>query len=108
MESINMIFDNYGNERLGRIFGNYWVLLLLLKEVMFSLFLAEPPIANPLPVEVMQETRQVIATPRESAQDYLYFPRLLRMPAQLDSNSTTDTSACATKMNPPIHHHGAL
>ena len=39
MEIVNMMFEKYGGSQMGRIFRNYLVLALLIKELMFSLFL---------------------------------------------------------------------
>lgn len=39
MEIVNIMFEKYGGGQMSRIFRNYLMLALLLKELMFSLFL---------------------------------------------------------------------
>ncbi|MCY2687610.1 hypothetical protein [Salinimicrobium sp. TH3] len=42
MNAVNTFFEYFGGERITRIFRTYWMILLIIKQVMFSLFTAEP------------------------------------------------------------------
>lgn len=39
METMNVIFENYGGQQIGRIFRNYFRLTLLLQQLMFSFYI---------------------------------------------------------------------
>lgn len=59
MDAINMIFENYGGERITRIFKSYWLILLIIKQVMFSLFFIQPS-PEPLPVNTSKVLQQEV------------------------------------------------
>jgi hypothetical protein len=50
MDAVNTIFEYFGGERITRIFRTYWMILLIIKQVMFSLFTAEP-LTEPATIE---------------------------------------------------------
>lgn len=65
METIDRLFGNYGSERLAGVFKSYWTLLLLIKQMMFSLFLIGLPIRDQLPVENTEIIKEVTVRDRE-------------------------------------------
>lgn len=57
MEKIDVIFENYGGQQIGRIFKKYFSLTLFFKQLIFSFYImsADPPVYNLLPEEINQK-----------------------------------------------------
>lgn len=85
MEAKDMIFENYGSERLARIFKNYWILLLFLKQVMLSFFMVDPP-TNSFPGEGVDYVQEISTDEKDEPLLNLDFVRLLILIAHLNSD----------------------
>ncbi|WP_029037884.1 hypothetical protein [Salinimicrobium xinjiangense] len=86
METIDRLFGNYGSEHLARVFKSYWSLLLLMKQVTFSLFLIGLPIQDQLPVENTEIIKEVTVRDREENLNNPNFFRLIVSLAQVSPN----------------------
>lgn len=102
MDIMNMIFEKYGCERIAQIFKNYWVLLLLFKQLMFSLFLVEPYTA-PVPATLTEENeKEVTATQLKKEElSTTDFIRIMLTLSQLNSNTAVDNDR--PNQNPKLH-----
>lgn len=92
MDAINMIFENYGGERITRIFRTYWMALLILKQVMFSLFMV-PPTIEPAPENFLKEERNEIShnPSKEADLSEFQFTRILLTLRLLEPEASTET-----------------
>lgn len=104
MDAINFIYERFGGENLARIFRTYWLLLLVIKQLMFSLFSAEP---LELPVhlhskEVINKEITTTETGKESFSGF-DFMRVLITTAQLEPHMLLEKPKQILKPNPPTH-----
>ena len=102
MDALNMIFENYGSERLTRIFKSYWLLLLLIKQAMFSSFMIE---TNPAALPVNDPERikkEATVSPAEGDLNALDILRIIVTLSQPDRNNCLETETSTEKPNSQI------
>lgn len=70
MEIVNIMFEKYGGSQVAGIFRNYLVLAVLIKELMFSLFVMPQalPATDPLP-ENSTHIPDTLETTRSDGED---------------------------------------
>ena len=91
MDAINLIFENYGCDRLTRVFKSYWLLLLLIKQVMFSLFMVSPMLEN-IPENDTRDLSEEFAAaqPGENSWSSLKLAGVFLTLAQLDPKTSVE------------------
>ena len=100
MDAINMIFENYGSERLARVFKTYWMLLLIIKQTILSLFMVEPVNTDPLPANLSPTVKEVTACQQETEWRDLDFLRFMILVSHLQSeNETEDAKTLANPIS---------
>lgn len=104
MDAMNMIFENYGSERITRIFKSYWLLLLLIKQTMLSLFMIESSTA-PVPVNDTEIIKKEVpaAASQDGGESPLNILRVIVTLTQPDQKNILKTENSTEKPNSPIH-----
>lgn len=69
MDAINVIYENFGGEKMARIFRTYWLLLLIIKQVMFSLF-AIDTVAEPASMDSKDKISSILAVEEPGAESF--------------------------------------
>lgn len=89
METMHVIFENYGGQQIGRIFKNYYKLTLLLKQLMFSLLIiSADPVNNLLPEEKNQTiVNNIEAESLDQELNWIQTLRLMLIIAQLEEKT---------------------
>ncbi|MFV8838002.1 hypothetical protein [Salinimicrobium soli] len=99
MDTMNMIFENYGGKRITQIFKTYWMALLILKQVMFSLFPASPTM-EPSPVNSIEKIQEdaAIKTQENNLTEFDFIKLIITL-TQLKSDELTE-AGCAPQVQP--------
>lgn len=95
MELMNMIFENYGGQHIGRIFRNYFSLTLVLQQLMFTFFLlpARQPATYPVPVENNLSIEPVVDSESPDGElNWMQALQLLLTLAQLETEKPLSAS----------------
>lgn len=91
METMHVIFENYGGQQIGRIFKNYFSLTFLLKQILFSLSIisADRPVVNFLPEEKRLQIENIAEeAPLDRELNWIQILQINLLKAGLDADKT--------------------
>lgn len=89
MDLVKIIFDSFGGREMERIFGNYFLILLILKQLLFSLFSVPADNSNDLiPAENEQVSYQIVEADSTESLEKIQVFQLLWTLAELESEET--------------------
>lgn len=109
MDAINVIYESFGGEKIARIFRTYWLLLLIIKQVMFSLF-AIDHVEQPVPLNTNEHTDQEITATKtkEETSGSLVYVRIFLALTQPGHHKSMEEINPVFNPNPPIQEDETL
>lgn len=88
MDAINVVFEKFGGDKITRLFRTFWLVLLVMKQVMFSLFFLDAVVepSNLNSQEIISKEITAVETTEKNFSS-LDLVRVLLNLAQLDPHT---------------------